>query len=136
MTLRHLAVPLVVLGAVVGSACGSSPPATPAPPCTTNSAIVAWDSPTSGGTATVDQSIGGFYIYVGRGPRAYDRRIPIEVTSPVAASYEQRVSGLGLGTYYFTVAAFNGSGESVAGNEVGWSFSACGVASSLSVGSP
>ncbi len=126
MRLRHLALPLVILGTFWIAGCGSSSSAT-TPPCTGNSALVAWDSPLDGGNTAVDQTITGFYVYVGTGSQTYDHKIRVDVTAPVVTSYQQEVSGLGLGTYHFTVTAFNGFGESIPGNVVSWSFSECGV---------
>jgi hypothetical protein len=126
MRSHHLALPFLVLGAFWISGCGSSSPAAP-PPCTANSVFVVWDSPMDASNTAVDQTVTGFYVYVGTGPQAYDRKIRVDVTAPVVASYQQEVSGLGLGTYDFTVTAFNEIGESIRGNAVSWSFPVCGV---------
>jgi hypothetical protein len=88
----------------------------------------------NGGNTAVDQTVGGFYLYVGTGPRSYDRKIRVDVTAPVVATYERQVSGLGVGTYYFTVTAFNGYGESSYGNEVSWGFSVCGSQAGVQAG--
>ena len=128
MRLRHLALPLVLLGAAWNSGCGSAQPsAPPIQTCTSNSVFVAWDAPMDSGNTAVDQTVGGFYVYVGTAPQSYTRKIRVGVAAPVLATYAQEATGLGLGTYYFTVTAFNGSGESAFASEATWTFSACGV---------
>lgn len=82
-----------------------SPSSTPAASLT-GSATLTWN-------AVTGAAVSGYKVYVGEAPRLYTRTMTMgNVTSST-------VSGLTVGrTYYFTVTAYNGAGESTPSNEV------------------
>jgi hypothetical protein len=84
----------------------------PFDPCD-NQLTVEWDA--SPPVAPVD----GYNVYVGRDSRKYLGRHQTGDTT-------YTIPGLGEGTYFFTVSAYNGGGESSQANEVTHTFSGCG----------
>ena len=116
-------------GTVGGGGGGGPPPSTGgttggATGCSTNSVILAWETAvdTSGNP---DQSVLGHVVYSGPSSRGYDRTYNQSVTAPVVTTYQFPLTGLGIGTYYLAVTAYNGAGESAYSNEIACSYTTC-----------
>lgn len=109
-----LVLPLLLAACGGGSASGSNTPAvavSPSSSTTSNSAILAWDSPTS---AT---NLSGYRVYYGTAPGAYLQPYGQGISVGNVTTYS--LMGLSNGTrYYFAVTAFDTSGnESAYSNE-------------------
>lgn len=85
--------------------------------CVLNTVTLAWDG--NEPTAT------GHVIYAGPNSRAYNRTFNFPLVA-VTPAYTQTVTGLGMGTQYIAVTAYNGSAESGYSNEVSQNFLTCG----------
>jgi hypothetical protein len=105
---------------------GSTGTTTGATGCATNNLVLEWDtSEDAASPGNPDQSVLGHVIYTGPTSRAYGRTYTQSVTPPIVSTYQYPVTGLGLGTYYMTVTAYNATGESGYANEVACNFTAC-----------
>jgi hypothetical protein len=77
-----------------------------APSSTSGSASLSWTAPTTNADGTALTNLAGFHIYYGSNQSSMTQTI--DITSPSETSYT--IVGLGQGTYYFSIVAYNSSG--------------------------
>lgn len=93
-------------------------PAAP-PPNPGGTATLTWAAPTTNTDGTPLTDLAGYHIYYGTNAA----QLPLEAVLDGPASTTYVVNGLRLGTYYFTVSAFNAEGtESAESNRVSKTF--------------
>lgn len=81
----------------------------------TGSAMLTWDAPTTDTDGTPIVGLAGYHIFMGTDPNNLSLRGG--VNGAQSTSFE--VSGIGPGTFYFAVTAFNEDGEESAKSNLG-----------------
>jgi hypothetical protein len=90
------------------------PPVEPPPDPTDGTALLSWLAPTQREDGTPLTDLAGFHIFYGQDPQNLDT--VIELTNPGLSSY--LIEYLGLGTWYFTMTAFDDEGRESARSEM------------------
>jgi hypothetical protein len=77
-----------------------------APSSTSGSASLSWTAPTTNADGTALTNLAGFHIYYGTNQGSMTQTV--DITSPSETNYT--IVGLGQGTYYFSIVAYNSAG--------------------------
>lgn len=93
----------------------SSPPPSNPPTSSTGSATLTWTAPTQDTNGSALTNLAGYYIYYGTSVGSLSNKVSI--ASPGTLTYT--VSGLGLGTWYFAIAAYTNTGVQSSLSNVG-----------------
>ncbi|HEX4925069.1 MAG TPA: fibronectin type III domain-containing protein [Bdellovibrionales bacterium] len=139
MTARRFSLALLLVFTAFVAACSGFRRADESQPpqgeCTQNgnSVNLLWDSSVTA-DSSLDTSVAGYIIKFGRASRTYTGEVTVTVTPPHQTTTGGSVTGLGMGTYYFAVTAFNSQGESPESNEVSQTFTQCGAIVNLIMG--